>query len=589
MSLLAPPHPLPPIEDPLFDAIREANEVYVDKTGFIQRMVSGRKRKFFCARPRRFGKSLMVTTLESFFRGEKELFQGLAIEEYMESDAYSEHPVISLDMSAPRTRMGIGVLQEGLMAQLGLNASANGVSLRGTDPTVAFGNLMEDIHKKSGRLVILIDEYDAPLLRAFNKAEIYEDVREELRDFYTMIKPYDKQRFLRLVFITGISKFAKLGIFSGLNNVTDISFEDEYATMFGYTEKEILDNFSAYIEIVAEKLSLTPKTLMGRLRDYYDGYFFGGTENVYNPVSIVSFFEKNKFAPYWIRTGSQEFITKYISERKVTLSQFENITISPEEITEPGEITRNLSPEYFLYQAGYLTVRVTEENGKPAYYLTYPNYEVRAAMLSLITNNFFKVRNAVTELQRKFANLLYKSAYAEAFLEFNEVLERIPYDDAVDSEAVGKVDSKSDGKVDGKTCGKADGKVVKLGQAHYREPILGFLYGSELFFIAEIHSNKGRPDIVFDYGEKTFVIELKTAIGEKKSLNELLFAMKQMDEGNYTGRFPNPVAVGLVVDEKDRLITHICIETDVYHVQKRKLTHLGKLNELAAAADGEGK
>ncbi|MDR1856116.1 MAG: ATP-binding protein [Desulfovibrio sp.] len=576
MPLPVSPHPLPPIGEPRFAYIRKANAIYVDKTEFIQRMVSSIDCKFFCARPRRFGKSLMITTLESFFRGEKALFRGLAIEEYMESDAFSEHPVILLDMSAPRTRMGISVLQEGLMARLGLNASANGVSLRGTDPTVAFGNLMEDIYKKRGEIVLLVDEYDAPLLKTLDKPEVHEEVREELRDFYTMIKSYDLLGFIHLVFITGISKFSKLGIFSELNNVIDISFDDEYATMYGYTEKEIIDNFSTYIDIAAEKLSLTPETLMGRLRDYYDGYFFGGTENVYNPVSIASFFKHNKFAPYWIRTGSQEFITKYTATHNIALGQFENIAIAHEEITEPGEITKSLSPEYFLYQAGYLTVRAAEEDGKPAYYLTYPNYEVRAAMLSLITNNFFKVRNDVTKLQRKFASLLYKSAYADAFLEFNEVLERIPYDDAVDGEA------------DGKVGGKASGKVVKLGQAHYREPILGFLYGSELFFIAEIHSNKGRPDIVFDYGEKTFVIELKTAIGEKKSLIELLGAMKQIDEGNYTGRFPDPVAVGLVVDEEDRLITHICIETEVYHVKKRKLTHLGKLNELAAAASRKG-
>jgi hypothetical protein len=209
-----------------------------------------------------------------------------------------------------------------------------------------------------------------------------------MRNFYTVINTYDKKGFICFVFITGISKFAKGGVLSGLDDLVDISFSDDYSSIFGFTENEIIENFSAYIDAAAEKLSFTPQTLLNRLRDYYDGYFFGGTENVYNPVAIVSFFEKLDFVPYWIRTGSSEYMKKYLYDNKITLDYFVNTPISLEEITSPGEITNTIAPERFLYQAGYLTVRATEKKREIFYYLTYPNYEVRANMMSLITRNF---------------------------------------------------------------------------------------------------------------------------------------------------------------------------------------------------------
>ncbi|MDR1856792.1 MAG: ATP-binding protein [Desulfovibrio sp.] len=563
-----PPLPaLPGEDDQRFDKIRKAGAVYVDKTRFIQQMVSGRPHTFFCARPRRFGKSLMVTTLESFFRGEKSLFQGLAIHDYMESAAFSEHPVISLDMSGPPASQGIQALNEGLAFQIKVNAKRNGVPICGENPTAAFGNLIFDTCEKSGPIALLIDEYDDPMLKTLGNDEIQEQVRAILRDFYTTIKVLDKMGCIRFVYLTGISKFSKLGVFSGLNNVRDISFKDEYATMLGYTEKEIIENYAMYITAAGKKLSLNENILMERLREYYDGYFFGGKENVYNPLSIALFFENNKFAPYWIETGSQEFIEKFLSRRKISVGQFENFSISPDMISSPGEITRSLAPEFLLYQAGYLTVRTKTIDDKEYNYLTYPNYEVRAAMVKLRSKNFFKECQNIVAIQQKFVILLNKSAYAEALLEFNEVFERLPYDDSIDKDDVEKT------------------------HAHYRGPLIGFLYGSEVFVDTESHSNRGRSDIVFECGGKSYVIEFKVAVGERKCRTELFKAMTQIVKGNYTGRFADPLAIGIVVDEKVRLITHICIETDVYRVVKRKLQPMGKLKDLkiAKASKSRGK
>jgi hypothetical protein len=534
---------------------------------------SGEEVRFFCARPRRFGKTLMTSTLASFFQGRKSLFRGLDIEEYMESDAYAEHPVISLDMSFPPADAGIDALREGIMSELGHCAKINGVHLRGTHPAVVFGNLMSDVHDKHGPIALIIDEYDAPLLDTLDDERSQEEVRKEMRNFYKTIKSSDSKGYIYFTFLTGISKFAKLGVFSGLNNVKDISFSNEYHSIFGYTNDEISKYFSGYIDATADAMQITTENLKDELRDYYDGYYFGGDEHVYNPVSIAYFFNEKKFGNFWIETGSQEFIKKYLSEKNFTVEEFDGILVSEKEITSPGEITRKIDPEFFLYQAGYLTVRKSSDIKNATknavnlnniiddgYYFMYQNYEVRGAMFSILTNNFFTSWREASILRRKFASLLKAKAYPEAFLEFNEVLERIPH---TDTDVI---------------------KRKKEGQSYYRGPIIGFIYASEMFVLAEVPSTLGKSDIVFFYDETAYVVELKTAIGEKDALQELVGAMQQIEEKKYTGRFANPLPIGIVIDEKVRAITHICVKTDVFHVKDRTLHPIGKIGDMKVAA-----
>jgi hypothetical protein len=561
---------LPSEQDQNFASIREGGILYVDKTRFIQRMLSVRDHVFFCARPRRFGKTLMVSTLEAFFQGKKSLFKGLDIEAYMESDAFSEYPFLSFGMNVIPTKYGFDGVTQGLFELVELIAEDNGLCMRGPNPISAFTNLLKDMYKKKGTMALLIDEYDSQLVNTLHNDALHNDIRELFKDFYNVIKYFDSRNYFKFIFITGISKFSKLGIFSAMNYVTDISFGDGYGAMFGYTDEELYNYFNDYINITAENMSVTPESLKTKLHNYYDGYFFGDSDNVYNPVSINKFFKMGEFKKYWIETGSQEFVERYISGKRIDVEALDGIKVRIDQITEPGEIARTLAPEFFLYQAGYLTVRVNTvdknnipvtgvgQNVKAQYFLAYPNYEVRSAMYELVMKNYFTSKGKMYEKIDEFFDLLDREEYAKAFLLFNEIYETIPHDD---TNVV---------------------KRYKEGQRYYRGPIIGFLYASSSLIIPECPSVLGESDLVFDYKDHWYVIELKTALGEKNSISELVRAMDQIYGKKYGARFPNPVRIGIVIDEEERIITHICIETEVYHIKDKKLHRMCTLQELKA-------
>jgi hypothetical protein len=332
------------------------------------------------------------------------------------------------------------------------------------------------------------------------------------------------------------------------------------------------------------------------IRNYYDGYFFGYAKNLYNPLSVNKFFKSGEFGYYWVETGSQEFIQKFFSCRRVTVEEFEKIPIDYKEILTPGEISLELDAKSFLYQAGYLTVRIddgqelvggcqnifgsiddTEVVEKTdvlkvdgddkidlVYYLTYPNHEVRAAMFSLVTKNYFNSKETA-QIKNDFKLLLRKSSYAEAFFRINSALKAIPHFDS--------------------TIAKRN----KSGQWYYRGPVIAFLYATGMFIIPEFPSTLGRSDILFLYDRKAYVIELKTASGERNSQKKLVEAWKQMDGKKYGERFPDPVLVGIVVDEKQRLMTHMCIGTEAYHIVKDALHPLKGMPDIEAALAGKGR
>jgi hypothetical protein len=452
-----------------FGTVRKPGVVYVDKTRFIQRMVSDIQPAFFCAKPRRFGKTLMVSTLEAFFQGRKELFRGLDIEEYMESPSFVECPVLNLRMNGIYCDTGMTGVRKGLLREIDRSAKDLGLTIHDDDPIFAFSNLVDDIYRISGPIALLIDEYDSPLVDTFNEVEIHEKIRKFLKGFYNIVKVYSSCEFIKFIFITGISKFSKLGIFSAMNNLVDISFCEEYGAMHGYTEDEISFYFNRHIEKIANKSSMTQDELKKYLHGYYDGYCFGSAKNIYNPVSVNKFFTTEKFGHYWVETGDQEFIERYFSDKHVSVEEFDNVPIDYREISSPGEVSRGLDPKYFLYQAGYLTVRVDDDqefdgigrgllasnddskaiekknilseerrgidddgddlDDDPGYYLTYPNHEVRAAMYSLVTKNYFNSGDNA-QIKKDFRMLLKKTAYAEAFLQVNAALKAIPHFDS---------------------------------------------------------------------------------------------------------------------------------------------------------------
>ncbi|MDR1110648.1 MAG: AAA family ATPase, partial [Deltaproteobacteria bacterium] len=279
--------PLLPVGYSTFRQIRDERRVYVDKTRYLP-WLKRHGKVIFLARPRRFGKSLTVSTLDSFHSGERELFRGLAAERSMDSPGFVPRPVIHLDMSAPSGADSKATLESNIADQLLLQARRHGVSLRGADSANVFLNLMVDVQEASSQnVVLLVDEYDAPVIKVIQDPglsgikDLLRDTRSVMSNFYAKIKAADK--YLELVFITGVTKFSRMGVFSTLNNMTDISLLPEFAGIVGFTQGELEKNFRPFVARTADALGLGEDVLLDRMRDYYDGFSFDGETRLYNP------------------------------------------------------------------------------------------------------------------------------------------------------------------------------------------------------------------------------------------------------------------------------------------------------------------
>ena len=304
-----------------FEQLRENNFVYVDKTEYIWNLVDSAPAMYFLSRPRRFGKSLTVSTLKAFFEGRKELFEGLAI--YDKVREWKKYPVIHLDMGG-RKNSSVAELEVALQDALGNIGSHLGIEVRGENAQTQLENLVFDA-SKIGPPVVIIDEYDKPILSNIGTPE-QENVLKYLKGFYSAIK--SSSTVIRFLFITGVTKFCHVSLFSDLNNLEDITMRAEYATMFGYTQTELEENFGDRIGITAKKQNLSVDELKAQMKAWYDGYCFEeNSEKVYNPVSIAKFFENDgKFENYWFATGTPSFLMALVKQRDLN---FEDAVSKP--------------------------------------------------------------------------------------------------------------------------------------------------------------------------------------------------------------------------------------------------------------------
>jgi hypothetical protein len=368
---------------------------YIDKTAFIHRIATGGK-FYFLSRPRRFGKSITIATLQELYAGSRELFKGLWIEDRW--DWNKIHPVVRISFK------DINFEQRGLEEPLleRIREVANNLGRR-LDATTARDSLRELIIKLSGeaKIVVLIDEYDAPIVHYLGKnvQTAYEN-RELLRGFYSVLKEMDAH--LELVFLTGVSKFSKVGIFSGLNNLQDISLHPAYATMLGYTQEELEHNFAEEITQTAAKLNLTRQALLDKLRYWYNGYrFHDSAPTVYNPVSVNLFFDFSDFQNFWFATGTPTFLINLLKQDGLydfSLTELSQIEFDSFDLED-------LRPYGLLYQTGYLTLLGRDEAGM--YQLGYPNYEVENSMLAYLLDVFGGVQKGAglkvaLQLERAF-------------------------------------------------------------------------------------------------------------------------------------------------------------------------------------------
>ena len=354
-----------PIGLQTFREVRQQDCYYVDKTAFVQRLLDEGKH-YFLSRPRRFGKSLFLDTLKELFEGNEALFEGLAIRDRW--DWSVRHPVLRLDFSSGNYR-GPDDLRLELAAQLETLEEEAGVAGRPAAPAPArFRHLIRALHRQTGQPVaVLVDEYDKPILDALDLPDIARANRDFLRGLYATVKFSDAD--IRFTFITGVTKFSKVSLFSGLNNLKDITLGPRYSAVCGYTDADLDAVFAAEL----------PGLDRDRIREWYNGYSWLGTEKVYNPYDILLLFDERKFLPHWFETGTPAFLVRTLLGRRVRTTALEEM-VGSSDLLSTFDVD-DMATEALLFQTGYLTITGEEDlGGKILYRLGYPNREVRQSL-----------------------------------------------------------------------------------------------------------------------------------------------------------------------------------------------------------------
>lgn len=361
-----------------FASLRNGGYAYVDKTGLVYRLVSTGK-YYFLSRPRRFGKSLLVSTIEAYLSGRRGLFSGLAIEE-LEKD-WTEYPVLHLDLSGI-SYIAKEKLDEKLSNALSQWEALYGVVNRYTDDSIRFAEVIEAAFAKTGRPVaVLIDEYDKPIIDNLDNDELQEYFRSRLQGFYSVMKSED--RHIKFGFLTGVTKIGKLSVFSGLNNLIDISMDREYADICGISEDDLKANFADSVSKLAENCRITVEECYEKLKVMYDGYHFSASSSVgiYNPFSLLNTFRRKEFGEYWFETGTPNFLVKVMRRTSFDITCLSDGEADSSLLGSVDTVFENPVP--LLYQSGYLTIKgLDREYG--LYRLGFPNMEVKKGFLNFI-------------------------------------------------------------------------------------------------------------------------------------------------------------------------------------------------------------
>ena len=503
-----------------FEDLLQGNFLYVDKTEYIWQLIKPSQAMYFLSRPRRFGKSLTISTLKAVFEGKKELFKGLAI--YDKPYDWKPYPIIHLSFGdynpVNNTSDKLNAYLQGKIMAIAQNLSVN--LQRPTDPSDAFGKLIDKLSAKE-RVVILVDEYDKPILDNITNPSIKE-IQKCLKGFYGILKDRNHQE--RFLFVTGVSKFSHVSLFSDLNNLTDITMDARYATMFGYTQKEFEANFKEQIELAEKKQSLPHAEFLQKIKAWYDGFRFEeNSESVYNPVSVAKFFEQGgKFNNYWFATGTPAFLLDLIKQKRF---DFETALNEPaSEIAFSAYEVDNLEVLPLLLQAGYLTIKDSFQQFDMTYYnLCFPNIEVKSAFDKYLLNTYTDIDK---ETLSKMVSSLARSVQngdVDGFMEsLKAFLAAIPYD-------------------------------IQLKDEKYYQTIfytLFLLLG--VYIEAEARTNKGRIDAVAACGNWVYIFEFKLNQNAKAAMNQI--RQKEYYQ-KYSQSGKNIILIGANFDFAQRQIT----------------------------------
>ena len=485
-----------------FAEVRESGYVYVDKTPLAIKLANEAK-LYFLSRPRRFGKSLFLDMLRNLFEGKQELFQGLCAEGSWEWEI--KYPVVKLDMSG--TSGSLSTLRSVLEGKLRRAAKNLGVELSNTEePVKLFEQLIEEAHAQHGRkVVLLIDEYDKPMIDNIGNLELALQMRDELRGFYSVIKAADEH--LRFVMLTGVSKFSKVSIFSGLNNLEDISLNPDYGSICGYTEEDLNKVFAEYLQDVDRE----------QLRHWYNGYNFLGEKPVYNPYDILNFIKRShsfgepRFRSYWFETGTPTFVVDLIARDNLAAHKLE-----PSEANEtildscPIEKVKLIT---VLFQSGYLTIDKlisSDIPGRSMYRLICPNHSVRSALQDQLFS-YYLTDDEISDYQQAMHSALRHANLESVESELKRLFASIAADNY----------RKND---------------IARFEGYYASVIYSFFVGMGLRVIAEDVANLGRIDLTIQVAEQTYVIEFKVVKRKSKTNSALQQIIRQGYAAKYSGK-----------------------------------------------------
>lgn len=458
-----------PIGISTFSEIIEENYAYVDKTGIALDLITSGK-YYFLSRPRRFGKTLFLDTLRTIFEGKKELFKGLYI--YDKYDWSKIYPVIHISFGG-----GIAKSDEELKQLFYELLDKNQRDLKVSCPkdfslSGCFKRLIEEVYNKyNQRVVVLIDEYDKPILDNIENTGVALQIRDELKSFYSIIK--DSDRYLKFVFITGVSKFSKVSLFSGLNNLNDITIDKSYSTICGYTQKDIETVFYEYLKDQDYE----------KIRQWYNGYKWLG-EPVYNPFDILLFIQKGyEYNNYWFSTGTPTFLLKLIEKNKYYLPNLENV-IADSRILDSFDVEK-IELETLMWQTGYLTIdKVFDEPRGQKYHLKIPNKEVEVSFLSAVADFISKIENSI-----RYIDNIYESLARPDFQELENHLKSlyasVPYNNFT-------------------------GVKLYEYEGYYASVFYAYLKSLGVELIGEDVTNKGRIDLTLKMPNAIFIFEFKT-------------------------------------------------------------------------------
>lgn len=480
-----------PVGIQTFEKIRENGYLYIDKTKYIVDFREKQMSYVFLSRPRRFGKSLFASTLQAYFEGRKELFEGLAIADYEKK--WVKHPVLHFDLSGAR-HMDVEQLERYLADMLEEQETNWGYKTHQVDANLRLIELVKRAYDQTGKnVVVIIDEYDAPLLDVVHEKENLLPLHRIIQNFYSPLKMLDP--YLEFTFITGITKFPQSSIFSGLNNLDNISMFDQYSAICGISKTELTTQMKPDIEAMGEALGMTYEECLAELTQFYDGYHFSkNSEDIFNPFSLVKALNARDIAPYWFGSGTPSFLLKLLDKYHVNLASLEgqeavlsSFDLSTEEMTDALPL---------LYQSGYLTIKKYEPMFRE-YTLGIPNKEVRDGLLNSLIPHYVNPRRSDNDaFLLGFCKAVYRNDIEAALEHMRTYLATIPYD------------------------------LENHSEKHYQTIFYLMFSFLNIYIRTEVKSAIGRADAVMHMPDTIYVFELKV----DKSADE---ALAQIDEKGY--------------------------------------------------------